>query len=86
MTAPARTAIVTGGARGIGAAVARRLAAERMAVAVLDLDEAAADPVVAAITATGGQALAVGADVSDSRAVTAAVARVCALRIALAPP
>jgi 3-oxoacyl-[acyl-carrier protein] reductase len=76
MTTARRTAIVTGGARGIGAAVARRLAAERMAVAVLDLDETAADPAVAAITATGGHALAVGADVSDSRAVTAAVARV----------
>ena len=76
MTTARRTAIVTGGARGIGAAVARRLAAERMAVAVLDLDETAADPVVAAITATGGHALAIGADVSDEQAVTAAVARV----------
>ena len=49
MTSALRTAIVTGGARGIGAAVARRLAAGRMAVAVLDLDESAADPVVAAL-------------------------------------
>jgi 3-oxoacyl-[acyl-carrier protein] reductase len=71
-------AIVTGAARGIGAAVAVRLAADGMAVAVVDLDEAACAGTVEKITSAGGQALAVGADVSAGAAVTAAVDRVVA--------
>ena len=71
-----RTAIETGGARGIGAAVAKKLAADGMAVAVLDLDEAACQPVVDEIRAAGGQALAVGANVADETEVGAAVDRV----------
>ncbi|MFF3223222.1 3-oxoacyl-ACP reductase FabG [Nocardia suismassiliense] len=71
-----RIAIVTGAARGIGAAVARRLAADGMAVAVLDLDETACGAVVAEIEQAGGRAIAVGADVADEAAVEQAVERV----------
>ncbi|KJY42086.1 3-oxoacyl-ACP reductase [Streptomyces sp. NRRL B-1568] len=75
-TTEQRVALVTGAARGIGAATAVRLAAEGRAVAVLDLDEAACADTVEKITAAGGKALAVGCDVSDSAQVDTAVARV----------
>ncbi|HZN72192.1 MAG TPA: 3-oxoacyl-ACP reductase FabG [Micromonosporaceae bacterium] len=81
--ATARVAIVTGAARGIGAATARRLAADGLAVAVLDLDEAACGATVEAITGAGGEAVAVGADVSDAEAVSVAVERVVT---SLGPP
>jgi 3-oxoacyl-[acyl-carrier protein] reductase len=72
----ARVAIVTGAARGIGAATAQRLARDGLAVAVIDLEESAAKATVRAIEAEGGRALAVGADVSDAAQVEAAVTRV----------
>ncbi len=71
-----RVAIVTGSARGIGAATARRLAEDGMAVAVLDLDEAACAGTVKEIADAGGRALPVGADVSKTDQVAAAVDRV----------
>ncbi|MEV5242045.1 3-oxoacyl-ACP reductase FabG [Streptomyces cinnamoneus] len=77
-TTEQRVALVTGAARGIGAATAVRLAAEGRAVAVLDLDEAACADTVEKITAAGGRALAVGCDVSDSAQVDTAVSRVAA--------
>jgi len=71
-----RVAIVTGAARGIGAATARRLASDGMAVAVLDLQEEACKETVDDITKAGGRALAVGADVSKAEHVQEAVERV----------
>ena len=78
-----RVAVVTGGARGIGAGTAKRLAADGLAVAVLDLKEGDCGTTVDAITAAGGKALAVGADVSDADQVQAAVDKVAA---ELGPP
>lgn len=74
-----RVALVTGGARGIGAATALRLAADGADVALLDLDEDAAARTATEIAEqTGRRAIGVGADVADAAAVTAAVDRVAA--------
>ncbi|MCZ7435666.1 3-oxoacyl-ACP reductase FabG [Micromonospora sp. WMMC241] len=78
MSEEPRVAIVTGAARGIGAATARRLAADGMAVAVVDIEESATKETVDAIAAAGGRALGVGADVADRAQVEAAVERVAA--------
>jgi 3-oxoacyl-[acyl-carrier protein] reductase len=78
-----RVAVVTGGARGIGAGTAKRLAADGLAVAVLDLKDGDCGATVDAITSAGGRALAVGADVSDSGQVQAAVDKIAA---ELGPP
>ena len=82
-TDSSRVAIVTGAARGIGAATAKRLASDGVAVGVLDLDAGACAPTVDAITAAGGRAVAVGADVSDAEQVATAVGKVAA---ELGPP
>ncbi len=73
MSPTPRVAIVTGAARGIGAATAERLAREGRAVAVLDLGEADAQQVADRITEAGGTAVAVGCDVSDEDQVSTAV-------------
>jgi len=70
-----RTALVTGGGRGIGAAVARRLAEAGAGVMVADIDKAAAEQVAGEI---GGRAIGVELDVTDSAAVEAVVARAVA--------
>lgn len=71
-----RVALVTGGAVGIGRGIATRLAQEGCDVAILDLDLAGARETAALIEAAGRRALALAVDVSDSEAVTAAVAQV----------
>lgn len=77
-----KVALVTGAAAGIGAACAKRLAGDSIAVGVLDLDAGRCAGTVAAIEAAGGAAIALGADISDRAQVRAALA---ALRAAFGP-
>jgi len=66
-------ALVTGGAAGLGEAIAHRLAVEGAAVVVADVDAAGAERVAAAITVDGGRAAAVPCDVTRTAEVDAAV-------------
>lgn len=83
MTQPSRVALVTGGARGIGAAIAERLAADGCDIAVMDLDPAACADTVARIEALGRRAIAVTVDVANEASVQTAVE---AAEAALGPP
>ncbi len=69
-----RAALVTGAARSIGEACARKLASCGARVAVCDLDAAGAERVAEEIAAAGGEAIPLAFDVTDSAAVDAAVA------------
>ena len=71
-----RTAIVTGGASGIGEAISRRLAADGVAVAIFDLNGEAAEETAASIEHGGGRAIGLAVDVTDRPGVVSAVADV----------
>ena len=66
-----RVAVITGGARGIGLAIAHRLAAAGAKIAVVDLDQAASDAAVAELQAAGHTAIACVIDVTDEAQVEA---------------
>src|SRR3984885_13782564 len=69
-----KIALVTGGSRGIGAAIAKRLAADGAHVAITYAkDSSSAAAVVAAIEGSGGKAIAIQADSIDAEAIKAAV-------------
>jgi 3-oxoacyl-[acyl-carrier protein] reductase len=73
-----RVAVVTGAARGIGAAIARRLARNGIAVAAVDLNTDGIARTANSILEEGGRAIAIGADVADEAAAARAVERAAA--------
>jgi len=75
-----KTALVTGGGSGIGAAVGRRMARDGAHVVVLDLDADAAEATAGQIADAGGEATVLACDVADARAVNEAVSTIIARR------
>jgi len=74
-----KVALVTGGSRGIGAAIAKRLAADGASVAITYAkDASAASAVVKAIEGGGGKAIAIQADAADTQAINAAIEKTVA--------
>lgn len=75
MSLNGKNAVVTGGGRGLGRAIATVLAAQGAAVAVWDLNTDGAEETVEAIIANGGKAIAVGGDAAQASAIAEAAAR-----------
>src|SRR5580704_14724374 len=74
-----KVAFITGGSRGIGAAIAKRLAADGASVAITYAKDAnAASAVVKAIEGAGGKAIAIQSDAADPKAINAAIEKVVA--------
>ena len=74
-----KIALVTGGSRGIGAAIARRLAGDGASVAITyAANKDAADKVVSELSASGADSLAIKADAGDAEEAASAVRRVAA--------
>ena len=71
-----RVAIVTGGGSGIGRAISQRLGSDGHSIGVVDLDGGLADATAEAITAAGGKAVGLSADVSERDQVERAVGEV----------
>ena len=70
-----KVAIVTGGARGIGFALAKRLCGEEAAVVIADIDTDAGIKAAQRLSASGGRAIAATCDVADDRSMDNAVAK-----------
>lgn len=71
-------AVITGGGRGIGAAIARKLFVEGCRIAVLDIDDATATECARSIDPTGDRSLALACDVSNEASVKQAISKVIA--------
>lgn len=68
-----RVAIITGAARGLGAAIARSLSADGMRIVAVDRDTAGAEAMAAELIEGGAQAMAIGADITDEASVSRAI-------------
>lgn len=68
-----RVAIITGAARGLGAAIARSLSADGMRIVAVDRDTAGAEAMAAELIEGGAQATAIGADITDEASVSRAI-------------
>lgn len=73
-----RLAVITGAANGLGAAIARKFAAEGARLALLDLDAAGLDRVASELKAAGAQVLAIAGDVTEEPVVVSAFDRIAA--------